>query len=144
MGGKVSRGSCVRRSGPRLGLRGSWARTWHEAALKDGEVSQLVEFRRSGDGAGAVRGRPVGQAGNQGAFYRSGEACRSIPRGWVGSPTQGGQPRAEGTGFPATGLRTQAPSLTWFPHLIQPSRPGSASHLPSRLVPPHLLHRRPA
>ena len=74
--------------GPGLGAEGSGAPHLREVALKDGEVSQLVEF--AAQEMALEPSRPArGTGWNQGAFYRSGEVRRSIPRGWVGVPYPG-------------------------------------------------------
>lgn len=71
-----------------MGAEGSGAPHLHEVALKDGEVSQLVEFAAE-EMALEPSGPARGTGWNQGAFYRSGEVRRSIPRGWVGVPYPG-------------------------------------------------------
>lgn len=59
----------VRRSGlkPRLGVRGSGAPHLHKVALKDGEVSQLIELAAQ-EVALQPSGPARGKGWNQGAF----------------------------------------------------------------------------
>ena len=129
----------VRRPGLRLGLGGPWGSTPARSCSQRWVNPAAGRTRRSGDGVGAV---PAGAwdrlepGGVLHGWQSSQVSSRRLGQGPRVSPAL----RVEGSRLPVS--VSQAPSLTWFPHLVQPLQarlrlspaipPGPASPAPPR------------
>lgn len=142
--GRESRGSQVRRSElrSRFQLSGSWGSTPARSCSQRWGSLAAGRTRRSG-GVGGVQAGPWGRL-ERGCVLggrSSGVYSRRLGKGSLAGKVRGrltlriGVSGLSASASPAPSLS----SLTWS----NPSRPDSASHLPSHQVPPHLLYPGP-